>query len=71
VPDVPFAFGYSAMPQALKFAPQDANAIIKCTVGGNHHAICYAAMINYAASNWANVMPVDADCAACIVGPNP
>ena len=71
VPRVPFSFGYSPLPQAMVFEPQDANAIIKSTLGGNHHAICYAAMINYAASNWANVMPVDAACAACILGPNP
>lgn len=71
VPRVPFALGYSALTKALEFAPEDANAVIECTLGGNHHAICYAAMIDYTAADWSSVPPVDKDCAACIKGPNP
>ena len=71
VPKVPFGLGYAALPKGLEFEPQDANAKIKCTVGGNHHAICYAAMIDYSAGAWQNVPPVDQDCAACILGANP
>lgn len=70
VPRVPFMFGYAALPKALEFQPQDANAIIQNTLGGNHHAVCYAAMINYGAANWKNMPQIDQDCAACILGPN-
>ena len=71
VPQVPFAFGYAALPKALAFAAQDANANIKSTLGGNHHAVCYAAMIDYNAANWKAMPPIDQDCTACILGPNP
>jgi hypothetical protein len=43
-----------------------------CGVGrcGSHHAICYAAMLDYAAANWQSMPPLDQSCAACILGPN-
>lgn len=71
VPRVPFLFGYSALPKVQVFTPQDANATIENTFGGNHHAVCYAAMIDYGAANWKNMPQIDQDCAACILGPNP
>jgi hypothetical protein len=71
VPKVPLFFGYSPLPKAIIFEPADAQAVIQHTLGGNHHAICYAAMIDYTAANWANVPAADKDCAACIKGPNP
>jgi len=71
VPRVPFLFGYSALPKAQIFTPQEANAKIQNTFGGNHHAICYAAMIDYTATDWSTVPPIDKNCAACILGPNP
>jgi triacylglycerol lipase len=70
VPKVPFFFEYSALPKAIVFDPADAQAVIQHTLGGNHHAVCYAAMINYAAADWKNVPQIDQDCASCIVGPN-
>jgi triacylglycerol lipase len=75
VPRVPFnlppLFSYAALPKAQEFTPQDANAIIQNTLGGNHHAVCYAAMINYGAADWKNLPQIDQACAACILGPNP
>jgi hypothetical protein len=71
VPKVPLFFNYSALPKAVIFEAADAQAIIQHTLGGNHHAICYAAMIDYTAANWSAVPAEDKDCAACIQGPNP
>jgi len=71
VPKVPLFFNYSALPKAVIFAAEDAQAVIKNTLGGNHHAICYAAMINYGTTTWSAVPAIDQPCAACIVGPNP
>jgi len=71
VPKVPFLLGYSPLPKATLFTPADANATIENTFGGNHHAVCYAAMINYGAANWLTMPKIDQDCADCIIGPNP
>ncbi len=75
VPDapasIPLLINYAALPQAYVFQPQDANAVIQDTPAGNHHAICYAAMLHYGAADWSNVPAVDQACAACIQGPNP
>lgn len=71
VPKVPFMFDYTPLPQALEFQPADAQAVIQNTLSGNHHAVCYAAMINYSAATWTSVPPIDQACAACITGPNP
>jgi pimeloyl-ACP methyl ester carboxylesterase len=71
VPRVPLFFGYSDLPKALDFPPQDANAKIQSTLAGNHHAVCYAAMIDYSAADWGNMPPQDQACAQCILGPNP
>lgn len=71
VPRLPILFGYSPLPRAVEFAPDDAEAVIKNTLAGNHHAICYAAMLDYQAANWTAVPKIDKACAACILGPNP
>jgi triacylglycerol lipase len=71
VPKVPLFFDYSALPKATAFEAADAQAVIQHTLGGNHHAICYAAMIDYTIADWTNVPTVDKECAACIEGPNP
>lgn len=71
VPHVPLFFDYSALGQAFVFSPDETQAIIQDTPKGNHHAICYAAMLFYQAADWKNVPAVDKDCAACIEGPNP
>ena len=78
VPTVPFLFGYSSLPRALKFTPDDAQATVsynqllpfdlenlKC----QHHVVCYAAMLDYHATNWQGLPPVDQGCVHCIVGP--
>jgi triacylglycerol lipase len=71
VPYLPFLLGYSALPRVMVFQPVDANAKIKNTVPGNHHAVCYAAMLDYGAANWTNMPAIDQDCASCILGQNP
>jgi hypothetical protein len=71
VPRAPFSLGYSALPKALTFTPQDANATIENSFAGNHHCVCYAAMIDYTAATWSAMPAIDQGCAACILGPNP
>jgi len=71
VPHVPEFFDYSALDQALVFGPADVQAIIQDTPKGNHHAVCYAAMLDYQAADWKNMPAADQACAACILGPNP
>lgn len=46
------------MSRAQEFSPVDANAIIQNIFTGNHHAVCYAAMIDYAA-DWIAMPSVD------------
>ncbi len=70
VPKVPPMFGYSPLLQATEFKPAEAGAIIKNSLIGNHHAICYAAMLDYGAADWKNVLPIDKTPAAYIQGPN-
>jgi hypothetical protein len=67
---IPFLVNYAALPLTFVFQPQDADAVIQNTPGGNHHAICYAAMLDYQAADWTNMPAVDKECAACIEGPN-
>jgi hypothetical protein len=78
VPTVPFALGYTALPQAIKFTPDQAQANIRYNpllplevrnVGCQHHAVCYAAMLDFHAADWKTLPAIDADCAACIIGP--
>jgi pimeloyl-ACP methyl ester carboxylesterase len=78
VPTVPFALGYATLPRAIKFTPDDAQAAIRYNpllplephnVACQHHAICYAAMLDFHAADWKALPPIDRDCVACIVGP--
>ena len=78
VPTVPFALGYSALPRAIKFTPDDAQADIKYSallplepnnIGCQHHAVCYAAMLDFHAADWKTLPDIDQGCVACIVEP--
>lgn len=69
VPTVPGLFGYTSLPRATRIAPSDAQSIIENTLPCNHHAICYAAMLDRTAADWTTMPPVDQQCAACIDGP--
>jgi triacylglycerol lipase len=78
VPTVPFALGYAALPRAIRFTPDDAQADIKYNallplelhnLACQHHAVCYAAMLDFHATDWKQVPAIDQTCAACIVGP--
>jgi hypothetical protein len=78
VPTVPFALGYAALPRAVKFTPDDAQADIKYNrllpldpdnVACQHHAVCYAAMLDFHAADWKTLPDVEQGCVACILGP--
>jgi len=72
VPKVPLFFDYQPLPGAMEFAPQDAQATIRHTLGCNHHAACYAAMLDYNVADWSQFPGIgvkDADGnAPCLVG---
>lgn len=68
---ITLSLGYVPLPKALEFQPQDAQARIRNSPTGNHHAVCYAAMLDYTAATWTAMPPSDQDCAVCISGPNP
>lgn len=74
----PTFFCYTHLQNTIKITPLSANAKIFFSVldlpkslGASHHAVCYAAMLDYQAADWKNMPDIDKDCAACIVGPNP
>ncbi|HKE41540.1 MAG TPA: lipase family protein [Casimicrobiaceae bacterium] len=78
VPTVPFALGYAALPRAIKFTPDEAQADIKYdplllldpnNLGCQHHAVCYAAMLDFHGTDWKTLPDIDQSCVACIVGP--
>ena len=78
VPTVPLFFGYSSLPRTIKFTPDDAQADIKYdpllpfsieNLKCQHHVVCYAAMLDYHAADWAALPPIDQGCVSCIVGP--
>ena len=63
---MPFTFGYSSLPRAILFRPEDTQAVIKQNIPCNHHAVCYAAMLDYHAADWKSLPPIDQGCVACI-----
>lgn len=78
VPTVPLFFGYASLPRAVKFTPDDAQADVKYNhlaplelenLKCQHHVACYAAMLDYHATDWAALPIIDQGCVACIVGP--
>jgi len=71
VPQVPKFFGYTQLPRAREFEPQEAQADIRNSVDGNHHCVCYSAMLDYDASDWSKLPAQDQTCASYILGPNP
>ena len=78
VPMVPLLFGYSSLPRAVRITPDSAqaniryNPLLPLDIGNlacQHHAVCYAAMLDYHAADWAHLPPIDQACVQCIVGP--
>lgn len=73
VPDVPLEItGYEDLQNVKRITPQSAQAIIKDEVTSNHHVICYAAMIDYAAKKpeeWAQLLKDNGCDINCIQGP--
>ena len=78
VPMVPLLFGYSSLPRAIRITPDNAQADIRYNpllpleiknLACQHHAVCYAAMLDYHAADWAALPPIDQGCARCIVAP--
>ncbi len=70
VPTVPGLFGYTSLPRAKRIAPGNAQSNIQNTLPCNHHAVCYAAMLDRAAADWTAMPPVDQQCASCIGASN-
>ena len=70
VPKVPMFFEYAALPRVCEFSADEAQAEIQNTLAGNHHVVCYAAMLDYTAADWTEVPHIDEECAKCIKGPN-
>lgn len=68
VPKVPLFFDYLALPKATEFAPEDAQASIRHTLGCNHHAAYYAAMLDYGAADWSQIPGVGQGNDACLLG---
>jgi triacylglycerol lipase len=68
VPKVPLLSGYAALPRVQSFGPFEAQARIRLNLGCNHHAVCYAAMLDYQAADWKGMPQVDQQRAQCILG---
>ena len=78
VPTVPLFFGYTSLPRAVRFTSSDAQANVKYdpllpfslpNLMCQHHVVCYAAMLDYQAANWATLPSIDQGGVACIIGP--
>ncbi|HTS19969.1 MAG TPA: lipase family protein [Verrucomicrobiae bacterium] len=70
VPRVPLLFEYTALPKATEITPQIAQASIRHTLGCNHHAACYAAMLDYSAADWTTIPGITGP-TGCLVGKSP
>jgi hypothetical protein len=73
VPKVP-PIGYVPLPNVQEFTAAQAQAQIKTSIlnpSAAHHAVCYAAMLDYTAvPDWQALPFIDMSCCACILGPN-
>ncbi|HLZ04031.1 MAG TPA: hypothetical protein VKR55_18035 [Bradyrhizobium sp.] len=63
------ALGYATLSKATVLQPSTAQADIRLDIFCNHHVICYAAMIDYAAAMAAPTLPEDVKCELCISPP--
>jgi triacylglycerol lipase len=66
------SLGYATLPRATVLQPAAAQANIRLDILCNHHAICYCAMIDYAAEQTAQTTLItakDTGCVACISSP--
>ena len=70
VPQVPKFFGYQQLSRAVEIDLQSAEAKINFDLKCNHHAVCYAAMLDYGAADWSHMPACDQGCAKCIRGAN-
>lgn len=70
VPRVPRGPDYTDLPVITWIGIEAAAARIRFDFGCHHHALCYAAMLDFDASDWAKEPPVDAENTACILGPH-
>ena len=78
VPMVPLLFGYSSLSRAIKITADNAqadiryNPLLPLDIGNlacQHHAVCYAAMLDFQAADWGNLPAIDQGPVQCIVGP--
>jgi hypothetical protein len=69
VPKVPLFFDYTALPKTIEITPQNAQANILHTVGCNHHAADYAAMLDFNATDWSQISGIGQGNNHCLLGP--
>jgi hypothetical protein len=70
VPRLPLRImGFAPLPNAVEIGLSEAEAKITIEIGCNHHAVCYAAMLDYSVADWKTFPPVDQGCTKCIRGP--
>jgi hypothetical protein len=74
VPKLP-SIGYTPLPSIQNFSPAEAQARIKISIlnpAAAHHAVCYAAMLDYnAVPKWQGLPFISSTCCSCVLGPNP
>ena len=64
VPTVPGLFGYSSLPKTTKIRPN--LEMIRFSPDCNHHALCYAQLLDPAALDLSQIPEIDVRCAACV-----
>ena len=69
VPHVPTGIGYTTLSKATILQPSTAQAGVQLDLLCDHHIICYCAMLDFAATSTAPLIPQDAACKACVLGP--
>lgn len=68
VPRVPMGFSFSPLPNTIEIDPDNGGARIKFGIWCNHHAIDYAALLDYSTADWQHIPTPNA---ACILGKHP
>lgn len=69
VPRIPRGFHFSQLPNVIAISTDISQARIKFGLFCNHHAICYASMLDFSLQDWARAK-FDPSYLACILGPH-
>lgn len=68
VPRVPMGFDFCELPGTIEIDPDNGGARLKFSLWCNHHAIDYAALLDYTTADWQHIPTPNA---ACILGKHP